>query len=260
MFIVTDFSVFRCQVIISVSCFRERGGRSTISRYRELILNWSPAHKALREAIENKVTNPMEVGETGKGWTYITFCRPGLNPKQLLFDVDRLEALARENHFYLPGDVVRQHNKVVVSAMAPGAGPSVQLFGLYRLLDAFAGRYADYRVYPNYDFYGKLGGLWERTEKGRVLVMYGRGDDELLEICETMEHLVRDIEVHGVLFGVRLSNGLSAIPRILDGFHDPEYVKSGVDYFRVTDPAIFDEVLNEARKDYPNYLFSQPKE
>jgi hypothetical protein len=183
-----------------------------------------------------------------------------MTPRELLFDVDRLEVLAHENHFYLPGEVVRQHNKVVVSAMAPGAGPSAQLFGLYRFLDAFAGRFADFRVHPHHDFYGKLGGLWDRTEKGRVLVMYGRGDDSLLEICDTVERLVRDVEVPGVLFGVRLSNGLSAIPRILDGFHDPDYVKTGVDHFRVTDPRAFDEMLEEARKDYPKYLFKKPRE
>ena len=230
-------------------------GGGNIATRRDLILNWSDAHLAVKKAIDDQVASLLEVGETGKGWTYLTFCRPGTNPRDLLFDVDRLGTLARENHFYLPGEVVRQHNKVVVSAASPAMGPSAQLFGLYRFLEAFGKKFADVKRHPSHDFYGKMGGLYDRAEKGRVLVIYAPGDEALLQICESIEQLAAELEVPGVRFAVRLSNGLSAIPRLLDGFHDPEYVKTGAEFYRVTDPGQFTELLDEARKDYPNYLF-----
>jgi len=223
---------------------------------RRLILNWSEAHKGVREVIEAEVEHPFDLPETGKGWTYLTFCPPGTDPAGLLFRIDRLHELAKDNGYHLPGDIVAKHNKVVVTAAAES--PSAQLFGLARLLLAFARQCADTSKHPNHTLYGKLGGLYDRSEKGRVLAVYAQNDDALLAILETLEALVEKVRIPGVSFSIRLANGLSVLPRMLHGFDDPTYRKSGVDIYRITDPARFEVLLEQARDDYPNYLFNSP--
>lgn len=223
---------------------------------RRLILNWSEEHKGVRDAIEAKAEAPWELPETGKGWTYVTFCPPGTDPQRVLFDIDRLEAVAKDNGYHLPAEVVAQHNKLVVTAVADT--PSAQLFGLVRLLEAYAAAHADTGRNPHHAFYGKVGGQYDRLEKGRVLAIYARDDESLLAISEAMEALIARVRVPGVQFKTRLANGLSAMPRMLQGFDDPTYRGSGVTIFRITDPNRFAVLLDQARADYPNYPFTDP--
>jgi hypothetical protein len=142
----------------------------------------------------------------------------------------------------------------VVTAVADT--PSAQLFGLVRLLEAFAAAYADTGKHRDHSFYGKLGGQYERSEKGRVLAVYARGDETLLSISEAFEALFEKVRVPGVQFHARLANGLSAMPRMLHGFDDPTYRGSGVTIFRISDPNRFSVLLDQARADYPNYRFA----
>ena len=228
-----------------------------MSKNRELILNWNPAHDALKEALETRLKNPFEIGATGKGWTYVTFVRPGTSSKSVLYDIDRLELLANDNGYFLPRDIVAQHNKVVVTAHASESRGTLQLYGLWAFLDAYANAYANDRKFPNHAFYGKLGGIYDRPEKGRVLAMYATNDDSLLEILSSLETLLPTVEVPGVKLEYRLANGLSAIPRMLHGFDDPTYRQSGTPFFRIADPARFSMLLEQARGDYDNYLFEK---
>lgn len=224
---------------------------------RQLIVNWSDAHTNLKKAIEEKVASPLDVLDTGKGWSYVTFLKPGTLAEDILYDVSQLEQTARDNGFFLPAEVVRQHNKVVVSTLGEGLGGSAQLFHLHAFLTAYAQRFADPKRHPNHWFYGKFGGMYDRTAKGRVLAMYSRDDDALLEIHESVEALARELDSVGMHFSVRLSNGLSAIPRMLHGFDDPEYRRSGATMYRITDPTRFEHLLDQARQDYSRYLFTQ---
>ena len=227
---------------------------------RKLNNNWSPAHDRLREAIENGVTNPGEVGVTSKGWSYCTFCTSKCGPNELLYDIDRIQTIARDNGFYLPGDVVRQHNKVLVIAHTAAQDPSPQLFGLWRFLTEFEARFTSTRVCPKHNFCGKFGGNFERYEKGRVLAIYSKaGDDALVSIYESCEELAHSFNVPGVSFEVGVSAGLSAIPRMLAGFDDPEYRATGVDLYRINNPVEFEQMLNTARDDFPKYPFYIPK-
>ena len=66
--------------------------------------------------------------------------------------------------------------------------------------------------------------------------------------------------VKGITFEHRLTNGLSAIPRMLHGFDDPSYREAGGDFFRISDPARFSVLLEQARNDYSNYLFDKRPE
>jgi hypothetical protein len=223
---------------------------------RQMILNWNEAHHGVNQAIEAKVESPWDLPDTGKGWTYVTFCPPGTDPQGVLFDIDQLEELAKNNGYHLSADVVAQHNKLVVTAIADS--PSSQLFGLVRLLEAYGKRYADTSKHPDHTFYGKLGGQYDRAEKGRVLAIYARDDEALLAISEAFEALVETVVVPGVTFTTRLANGLSAMPRMLHGFDDPTYRGSGVTVFRITDPTRFEVLLDQARADYPNYQFTPP--
>jgi hypothetical protein len=45
---------------------------------------------------------------------------------------------------------------------------------------------------------------------------------------------------------------------MLHGFDDPGYLSTGVDVFRITDPGRFALLLEQARADYPKYLFERP--
>lgn len=222
---------------------------------RHLIFNWHPNHEALRLALADGVKDPRDVSETGKGWTYVTFVKPGTRAFEVLFDVDQLDRLARDNGYYLPRDAVSRHNKVVVTARSTESGPSAQLFALVRFLEAFARRHADPKRYPVHGFYGKLGGSFDRRHKGRVLVMYGEGDEALLEILAGVEAILPECAFPGVELNVSLANGLSALPRLLTGFDDPKYRGSGATLFKIRDPGRFATVLDEARQDYPKYIF-----
>ncbi len=221
---------------------------------RRLILNWSDSHNGIREAIERGIDAPWELPESGRGWTYATFCPPNSDPRTILFDVDKLEGLAKDNGYHLPIEVVAQHNKIVVTAI--GDTSSAQLFGLAHLLEHFARECADESRHPHQAFYGKFGGVYERPEKGRALAIYARDDEALLSISETIETLIPKLHVPGVQFATRLANGLSAIPRMLHGFDDPTYRGSGAEVFRIVDPNRFAVLLDQARADYPNYRFT----
>jgi len=227
---------------------------------RKLIINWSPAHERLREAIENGVEHPSEVGTTSKGWSYCTFCTSKCGPNELLYDIDSIRTIARDNGFYLPGEIVRQHNKVLVVAHSAELDASPQLFGLWRFLMEFEKKFNNTEHFPKHDFFAKFGGKFDRSEKGRVLAIYSRGgDDALMAIYESCEELAREMEVPGITFEVGVSAGLSAIPRMLAGFDDPEYRATGVDMYRINNPAEFEQMLKTAKDDFPKYPFFMPK-
>jgi len=223
---------------------------------RELVVNWSEEHWNIKSEIERKTENPFEVGDTGKGWSYVTFFSHGTTPNGVLFDLERLRTIALDNGYFLPWEVLSQHNKIVVTAHTDMAGPSSQLFALYRLLEEYASRFDSVNRYPELGFYGKMGGFFDRPEKGRVLCIYGTSDDSLLLISEAVENLLKKWSLRGVRFDSHLSNGLSDIPRMLDGFNDPDYRAAGVNYFRITDPNRFAGLIEQARRDYGNYMFA----
>jgi len=224
---------------------------------RALIFNWHPNHEALERAHKEGIKDPRDVLETGKGWTYVTFVKPGTRASEVLFDVDQLDRLARDNGYYLPREAISRHNKVVVTARSTEAGPSTQLFALIRFLEAFARRHADPERYPVEGFYGKLGGSFDRRQKGRVLVMYGEDDEALLEILAGAEAVLPECTVPGVELDVGLTNGLSALPRLLTGFDDPAYRNAGATQFKIRDPGRFETVLDEARQDHDKYIFER---
>jgi hypothetical protein len=221
---------------------------------RRLVLNWNEAHAAVKDALDAKVEAPWGLPDSGKGWTYVTFAPPGTAPGDVLFDLDRLEAVAKDLGYHLPTEVVAQHNKLVV--VAHGESPSAEVFGLARLLEAYAAKFADTDRHPNHGFFGKVGGQYDRVEKGRVLAVYARGDDPLLTVTEAFEGLVREVRVPGIVFATRLANGLSAVPRLLHGFDDPAYRATGATFHRITDPAGFDTLLAQVRADYGSYRFA----
>jgi len=227
---------------------------------RKITINWSKAHDRLREAVENGVEHPSMVGVTDKGWSYCTFCTSKCGPDDLLYDIDRIQTIARDNGFYLPGEVVRQHNKVLVVARSVTHDASPQLFGLWRFLMEFEKLYNNTEKFPKHSFFGKFGGKFDRSEKGRVLALYSKGgDDALMAIYESCEELAAELDVPGVTFEIGVSAGLSAIPRLLAGFDDPEYRATGADFYRINNPAEFEELLNTAKNDFPKYPFHMPK-
>ena len=222
---------------------------------RELIFNWGEAHSALKKAKDAEISNPLDILDTDKGWTYLTFFKHGTLSNDVLFSVDRLEEMAEANGYFLPRQVMSQHNKVVVTAKAANDNSSIALLGLVKFVEAYADVYSNTEKYPNAGFYGKVGGCYERPEKGRVLVMYSTGDDALLEVHLAVETLLKKLKVKGVTFEQDLSNGLSDIPRLLQGFDDPNYIRSGTNMHRITDPQKFDVLLKQARHDYAHYVF-----
>jgi hypothetical protein len=225
---------------------------------RKLILNWCPAHDDLKRSIEdcNQATDGYEL-RNDQGWTYLTFFPEGTSPGDILFDVDKFRKLALDNHYYLPREVIAQHNKVVLTAYSDSDPPISPLVGIFTLVTMFASLFNDPRRYPAHGIYGKFGGIYERAEKGRVLAIYSSKDDDLLMIYESLEKLISEIRVEGFRFVLGFSNGLSAIPRMLQGFDDPRHRRSGVKDFRITDPARFAMLLEQAMKDYEMYLFDQ---
>jgi hypothetical protein len=230
---------------------------------RKLLLNWCDAHGDLKQLVENEMLdNRMEIGYES-GWTYVTFFPQGTDIKDMLYDVDHIQRLARENGYYLPREIVVQHNKVVLTAYPEEAAPVSPLAWLYFILISFATRFDDAKRYPSHGFYGKFGGIYERQEKGRVLAVYSSDDDALLDIYESLEKIVSEIRVKGLRFEIRVSNGLSAIPRMLHGFDDPEYRRSGARHCRISDPDQFAVLLDQARQDYDRYRLVEmvvPKE
>ena len=222
---------------------------------RHLLFNWHENHEALKQALEQDIQEPRDVKPTGKGWTYVTFVRPGTRASQVLFDVDQLDQLAKDNGFYLPKEVLAKHNKVVVTAKSEDIGPSGQLFALVRFLEAFAKRNSDTDKAPVSGFYGKLGGSFNRRHKGRVLVMYAENDESLLEVMASAEIIAPQCKIPGVELTVSITNALSALPRLLTGFDDPEYRSTGATMFKIKDVTKFHTVLDEARQDQPKYIF-----
>ncbi len=222
---------------------------------RRLLLNWCNAHGELKRLVESgHLDSEREIGN-GKGWTYLTFFPKGTRTQEMLYDIGKILRLAQNNRYYLPGDVVTQHNKIVLTAYPEGRRPASIVAELYFIVRSFADRFADTRRYPSHAFYGKLGEIYERPEKGRVLALYSRNDDALLEIYESLEVFISEIPVKGFVLDLRISNGLSALPRMLHGFDDPEYRRSGTKDYRITDPARFKILLERAQQDYDLYLF-----
>ena len=222
---------------------------------RKLLFNWCDAHGDLEQLIEhNNLHEGVEIGN-GSGWTYLTFFPGEIEVKDMLYDIDHIQKLAKGNGYYLPCEVVLQHNKVVLTAYPEGATPGSPLAGLSLLLLSFAARFDDTKRYPSHGFYGKFGGIYERPEKGRALAIYSRNDDYLLDIYGSLEELISEIHVNGIRFDLRFSNGLSAIPRMLHGFDDPEYRRSGVKHYRISDPSGFAVLLEQAKHDYDRYRF-----
>jgi|GEM_PF-433413 len=224
---------------------------------RRLILNWCPAHDDLKRSVEDcHGGSGHELGNE-RGWTYLTFFPKGTNAQEVLYDVDELKKLARHNHYHLPYEVVAQHNKVVLTAYPEADPPISPLLGIFTQVALFAHRFDDTLRYPAHGIYGKFGGIYERPEKGRILALYSRSDEALLSVFESLEKLLREIRVEGFRFELGFSNGLSAIPRMLDGFDDPGYRHSGNRYYRITDPTRFALLLDQARRDYQMYQFDE---
>lgn len=223
---------------------------------RDLIINWSDVHASVKRELDKSKPAALEVGDSGKGWSYVTFFRPGISREQVLFNVNEMEDTAKRNGYFLPWDLITEHNKIVICAHSlVGNGPSVALLGLVKLLEEYAKRFNHPGDYPHHGFYGKLGGIYERPEKGRVLALYATSDDDLLQIQDSLEEVIRAMKVKWATFSHHLSNGLSDIPRLLDGFDDPAYRETGATHFRITDPARFQSLLEQARRDYGHYLF-----
>ena len=223
---------------------------------RRFLINWSDAHGDLKRLVENEEPCYGEM-ETRRGWSYVTFFPREIEANQILYDVDLLLEIARVNSYYLPRDVVVQHNKVVVVAYPNEESPLSSLIALYHMMSSYADRFCDEWKYPSHGFYGKFGGIYERPEKGRVLAMYSQSDDALLHIHASLEELISEASSTGVRFELRIANGLSAIPRMLLGFDDPDYRRSGAGHYKITDPDLFAILLNQARHDYERYPFAE---
>ncbi len=224
---------------------------------RRLLINWSDTHYDLKRLIENNEPYDKKI-ENNKGWSYVTFLSKKIQANKIPFDIDRLLGMAKDNNYYLPRELVVQHNKVVVTAYPDdGESPASPLLGLYLLVSFYMDRYRDVRKYPSHGFYGKFGGIYERPEKGRVLAIYTGNDDALLYIYESIEKLIPEVPLKRVRFDLHVSNGLSAIPRMLHGFDDPDYSRSGAGHYKITDPNQCAVLLNQARHDYGRYPFYQ---
>jgi hypothetical protein len=227
---------------------------------RETIINWHREHEGLRPFCENgdRLGDHHELTETGAGWSYVTYYPLGTRRDEVLFDLTRLEATAEALGYFLPDEVISQHNKLVVTATSGEPSPSLQLYGLVKLILAYGDRNANPRANPRLGFYGKFGGIYTRPEKGRVLVLYAQDDECLLEVEAAFQALILEHRVRGVAFEVRLGNGLSDLPRLLKGYRDPGYREAGVHHFKITDPHRFETLVRQAREDYGNYLFEKP--
>ena len=218
------------------------------------MINWNDSHNDLKQHIENDDQYEISAGNNS-GWSYITFFPKEVEVNTVLFDVNRLKELVVKNSYYLPYEVISQHNKVVVTAYPDGEESLSPLFGLYQLIFSYAGRFSDSQQYPSHGFYGKLGGIYNRPEKGRVLAIYSANDESLLDIYDSLEKLIKETPLKDIRFELRFSNGLSALPRMLSGFDDSDYRRSGAKHYKITDPDLFTVLLNQAKLDYENYHF-----
>lgn len=224
---------------------------------RRLILNWCPAHDGLKRSIEDCLGDGACELDNERGWTYLTFFPKGTNAREVLYDVEELRSVARANHYHLPYEVVAQHNKVVMTAYSEGDPPISPLPAIFAQVAMFCHRFADTLRYPAHGFYGKFGGIYERPEKGRVLALYSRSDEALLSVYESLERILSEIRVEGFRFELGFSNGLSAVPRMLEGFSDLRHRHSGNRYYRIADPARFALLLDQADRDYRMYPFDE---
>ncbi len=225
---------------------------------RRLLFNWCSAHDELKQSVENG-GNPGEDSEIGnhRGWTYFTFLSGDAREQQMIFDVSHILRLAQDNSYHLPEEVVAEHNKIVLTA-SPENGHRVSLLPqLYEILASYATQFDDATRYPSHGLYGKFGGIYTRPEKGRVLALYSSNDEALLEIFEALEKLVAQVRPDGFTLGLHLSNGLSVLPRMLHGYDDPKYRRSGVKDYRIIDPARFEVLLEQAQRDHHMYLFNE---
>jgi hypothetical protein len=227
---------------------------------RKLLLNWCEAHGDLKQWIEEAHPDDGISPGNRKGWTYLTFFPKGTKSKDVLYDIDGIVRLARENGYYLPRDIVAQHNKVVLTAYPDGETVASPLPEIFSIVAEIAGRYDDTEHYPRHGFYGKFGGIYDRPEKGRVLAVYSRDDEALLAIYESLQEWIAGFRGEGFRFDLHLSNGLSAIPRMLIGFDDPEYRHAGATHYRIQDPSRFAVLLEQARQDYELYRFEEAPE
>ena len=222
---------------------------------RKVVINWSPGHQSIRDLHEETIDDWQAAAETGKGWSYVTFVDSRVARSEILYNVDSLEITAVENGYFIPAKEASQHNKIVVEATSVFGDPVHQLFGLTELLKLLDKEYSSADRYPYLEFYGKLGGIYDRSEKGRVLVIYSKCVDNLLEIDALLDDIFKKIKIKGVVFEKRLSNGLSALPRMLEGFDDPQYRNSGATQYRITDIGRFAKLLELAREDCGKYMF-----
>jgi hypothetical protein len=229
---------------------------------RDTIINWYQGHEGIKPLIDAgaRVKDPHELAEIAAGWSYVTYFPLGTTPDKVLFDLSKLESTAEDLGYFLPDEVVAEHNKIVITATSVVQSPSHQLFGLLRLIEAYGKKFTSPEDHPKLGYYGKVGGIYERPEKGRVLVAYAEDDESLLEIEAAYQELIAEFKVPGVAFEVRLGNGLSDLPRLLKGYGEPEYRQAGVHHFKITDPARFETLVQQARVDYSNYLFEKPHE
>jgi len=226
---------------------------------RETIVNWHPEHEGIKPVIDagTRVKDPHELADIGAGWSYVTFFPLGTTPDKVLFDLSKLENTAEELGYFLPNEVVAEHNKIVVTATSAVQSPPHQLYGLLKLVEEFGERFGDTVKHPRLGYYGKLGGVYERPEKGRVLVLYAEDDESLLEIEAALQETISASRLPGIEFELRLGNGLSDLPRLLKGYGEPEYRQAGVHHFKITDHQRFETLVNQARVDYANYLFAR---
>lgn len=227
------------------------------AKKRRLLINWNSAHHDLKQMVDagDKFDEPIG---NDSGWSYVTFFPRDVEAGKILYDVNRLQALVVASDYHLPYEVISQHNKVVVTAFPEGDEPPSPLLGLYRLMSAYVRLFTDAHKHPSHGFYGKLGGVYNRPEKGRVLAIYAVNDEALLEIYASLEKLIKEFSLPGIRFEIRFSNGLSALPRMLHGFNDPDYRRSGARHYRITDPNNFTVLLNQAKNDYEKYPFDDP--
>jgi hypothetical protein len=206
------------------------------------------------QLIDSKDQHDSPIGNNS-GWSYITFFPKDIEANEVLYDVNRLQSLVVESNYHLPNEVISQHNKVVVTAFPEGDEPLSPLLGLYRLMSLYVRRFVDSQKHPSHGFYGKLGGVYNRAEKGRVLAIYTVNDEALLDIYDSLEKLINEISLQGIRFEIRFSNGLSALPRMLQGFDNQDYRRSGAKHYKITDPNLFTVLLNQAKNDYEKYPF-----
>lgn len=224
------------------------------AKKRRLLINWNKAHHDLKQLIDDNERYDSPIGNES-GWSYVTFFPKDVDAHKVLFDVNRLQSLVIESNYHLTAEVISQHNKVVVTAFPDGEEPVSPLLGLYRLMSLYVRHFADSQKHPSHGFYGKLGGVYNRPEKGRVLAIYAVNDEALLHIYESLEKMIKEVSLQGIRFEIRFSNGLSALPRMLQGFDNPDYRRSGARHYRITDPNLFTVLLNQAKNDYEKYPF-----